>query len=440
MSTFAPAALDTAALAAELDRQDPLSHLRERFVIPEGVSYLCGNCLGLQPKATADHLREVMDGWAAMGFRAHFNQPHHWMSYDEQHLIGPMAGLIGALPSETALMNSLSVNLHLMMASFYRPEPWRYKILVEEGAFPSDQFVVDSQLRLRGLRRDDALIQVRRDEFTGLLDTQALLDTIERQGQEIALILLGNTSFRNGQVLDTEAITRAGHAQGCLVGFDLAHAVGNIELQLHDWGVDFAVWCTYKYLNAGPGSVGGCFVHERHHAQGPRQRLEGWWGNQAATRFHIAPDRRFDAIPGAQGWQLSSPPILSMAALRASLEIFTEAGMPALRRKSVQLGYYFQHLLDTMLAGHADSLTPRQPRERACQFTLRVHADARVLQQWLIERGVVCDVQSADVIRVTPVPLYNTFSDLHRLATGLAEYVRAHPRQDGHASGALLAA
>lgn len=410
--------------AEQMDRDDPLRAFRERFFLPENTAYLCGNCLGMQPRSTTDYLQEVLAGWSHMGFRAHFNAPHDWLSYEQRHLVGPMAEILGALPSETSLMNSLSVNLHLMMISFFRPEAARRKILIEDGAFPSDQFVLQSQLRLHGLSPDDSLEQIGSRSPSGLLDPRSIVSLIEERGHEFSLILLGNPSFRNGQVLDIEAITDAGHRRGCVVGFDLAHAVGNIELRLHEWDVDFAVWCNYKYMNAGPGSVGGCFVHERHAAAQERQRLEGWWGNRLDSRFNMGTNREFDAIRGAQGWQLSSPPILSMAALRASLEIFAEAGMANLRCKSMRMGDYLQDLLDTRLPGDCESRTPRDAHERGCQFTLKVRADARDLQRWLLERRIVVDVHGADLIRVAPVPLYNTYAEIYLLVDRLAEYAR----------------
>ena len=434
MSALRARDLDAAGeLAARLDAEDPLRAFRDRFRLPEGVAYLCGNCLGLQPRATGAYLEDVLAGWAQKGFRAHFSPPQNWLSYERDHLTATMADQVGALPVETALMNSLTVNLHLMLVSFYRPAPGRYKILIEEGAFPSDQFVVDSQLRLHGHDPDDAIIRIPRAADTGVLEHAEILSIIEQRGHEIALILLGNTCFRTGQVLDMESVSRAARREGCMVGFDLAHAVGNVELRLHDWGVDFAVWCTYKYLNAGPGSLGGCFVHQRHAEVAPLQRLEGWWGNEPDSRFPGDGRPYFRPQAGASGWQASSPPILAMAALRASLELFAEAGMRRVREKSVRLGEYLQGLLDEHVAGSCRSLTPRDPAQRGCQFTLQVKANPRELQTWLLERGVVCDVKGTDLIRVAPAPLYNGFVDLHRLVRGLKGYFAAHMGRTGHA-------
>jgi kynureninase len=316
-------------------------------------------------------------------------------------------------------MNSLTVNLHLMLTSFYRPQRNRYKILIEEGAFPSDQFAVHSQIKLHGYTPAQALVHILPSSETGYLSSDDIILQIEEQGDEFALILLGNTGFRNGQVLDMKSITQAGHNKNCIVGFDLAHAVGNIELKLHDWGVDFSVWCNYKYLNGGPGSLGGCFVHERYAHEADLPRLEGWWGNRQDSRFNMNIHSSFEAEHGAQGWQLSSAPVLSMAALRASLDIFTEAKMKRLRKKSVQLGNYLQFMLHKKLVNVSESITPHKPEERACQFTLKVKADSRELQSWLHERGIVCDAQGKNVIRVSPAPLYNSFSDIHRLITNL---------------------
>jgi kynureninase len=417
----------TRECAERLDRDDPLRDFATRFELPEDASYLCGNCLGLPPRSVRRALEEVVTGWAEKGFRAHFTAPERWVSYPEDHLIGPMAAIVGALPSETALMNSLSMNLHAMLVSFFRPTGARRKVLMEEGAFPSDQLVVDSQLRAHGLSADDCVVLVRRREDDGRLDPGALLDAIDRHGDELALVLLGDTCFRTGQALDLAPIAAAAKRKGCVVGFDLAHAVGNVALSLHDWGVDFAVWCTYKYLNGGPGGVGGCFVHERHFAGGqPLPRLEGWWGNEPAARFARDGRARFVPAPGAQGWQASSPPIVSMAALRESLAMFGDAGMDRLVAKSRRLGAYLQHLLDVKVPDACRSLTPRAPDERGCQFTLRFGRDARELQAWLLARGVVCDAQGSDMIRVAPVPLYNRFADVHRFVEALEAFFATH--------------
>jgi len=408
--------------AARLDALDPLRHFRDRFALPPDTTYLCGNCLGPPARAAEGYVQEVLASWSRKGFRAHFTSPENWLSYEAQHLTAFMAAIVGAEPHETTLMNSLSVNLHLLLVSFYRPEGRRRLILVEDGAFPSDQFVIDSHLRLRGLESETTLLRLERAPDTGLLDEAELQRVLEARGDEIALVLLGNTCFRTGQVLDIAAICAAAHEQGCMVAFDLAHAVGNVELELHRWGVDFAVWCTYKYLNGGPGSLGGCFVHERHGREVPLQRLEGWWGNEPSSRFPGALRATFRPAEGAAAWQLSSPPIVAMAALRPSLGIFADAGMSAIRRKSLLLGAYGISLIDTWLPGLCRVLTPREPSRRGCQLTVAVKADPRELQTWLIERGVVCDAFGVDKIRIAPAPLYNTFSDVHRFVTRLAEY------------------
>ncbi len=412
----------TRALADRLDGEDPLRAFRDRFALPQGMTYLCGNCLGLPPRATRQHLDDVLDEWSQRGFRAHFTPPQRWLSYETDHLTSTMAALIGAQPREIALMNSLTVNLHLLMVSFFRPRGARHKILLEQGAFPSDQFVVDAQLRLHGLDPDTAIVTVRRSPDSGILSVAEIVETIEKQGHELALVLLGNSCFRTGQVLDTEAIAQAARQKGCLVGLDLAHAVGNVPLRVHDWNVDFAVWCTYKYLNAGPGSVGGAFVHERHLGAPGLQRLEGWWGNEPASRFPGGGRQHFEPQASARAWALSSPPVLSMAALRASLDLFAEASMDRLREKSLHLGSYLLFLLDEELGSVCRTVTPRDPAGRGCQFTLEVKTDSHSLQAWLLERGVVCDVLGADKIRVAPAPLYNGFADVHRLVTNLKEY------------------
>jgi kynureninase len=413
-----------------MDQEDPLREFRDRFEIPKDVIYLAGNCVGLQPRRAHRYIQDVLSGWANNGFRAYFTEPDPWLSYEDKYLTEPMAEVIGALPIETASMNGLTVNLHLMLISFYRPVAGREKILMEEDAFQSDRYAIDSQIRWHGRHALDVIVPASRSRDTGLLDVDQIVSLIEERGDEVALILLSNANFKSGQVLDMARITEAGHRKGCVVGFDLAHAVGNIELRLHEWGVDFAVWCNYKYMNGGPGCVGGCFVHERHADSPQSQRLQGWWGNRLSSRFNFTAGEGFEATPGARGWQLTTPPLLPMAVLRASLEIFAEAKMHRLRQKSIRLGNYMQLLLDEHLTDECQSLTPRNPDERGCQFTLKVRTDPKVLQTWLLERGVVCDAHGSDMIRIAPVPLYNSFTDVHRAVCLLQAYF------DGRGGGA----
>jgi kynureninase len=413
--------------ARQLDRDDPLAGYREQFEIPirpdgQPVIYLAGNSLGLMPKAVRTAVGEELDAWAAHAVDGHFEGKHPWYPYHEMFRASA-ARLVGGLPGECVMMNGLTVNLHLMMVSFYRPTPQRYKILIEDAAFPSDVYAVQSQLRCHGFDPADALLVARPRDGEHLIRHEDIQRIITEQGDQIALILFGGVNYYTGQVFDLPAITRAGHAQGCVVGFDLAHAAGNIPLRLHDWDVDFACWCTYKYLNCGPGSVAGCFVHERHAANVDLPRFAGWWGNDPATRFRMHLNETFVPVPSADAWQLSNPPILSLAALRASLAIFDEVGMDALREKSLRLTGYLRFLLDRVNQSGAtrvdralayDVITPR---EHGCQLSILVHAEnPKGLQKALQEAGVVSDFRPPNVVRVAPVPLYNTFHEVWRFA------------------------
>lgn len=397
--------------ARELDRQDPLAALRERFHIPktengEDCIYLCGNSLGLQPLSTRAALLQELEDWRTLGVEGHFQAKNPWMPYHE-FLTESYARLVGALPSEVVAMNSLTVNLHLLMVSFYRPTPERYKIIIEGGAFPSDQYAVKSQLEFHGFDPKDGLVELTPREGEHTLRRDDILTAIEREGPRTALVLLGGVNYYTGQFYPLEAVTRAAHAQGCLVGFDLAHAVGNVPLRLHDWGPDFACWCSYKYLNSGPGSLAGAFVHQRHE-QTERPRFAGWWGHDKESRFKMGPD--FRPIPGAEGWQLSNPPILSLAAVKASLEIFDEVGMKALREKSLKLTGFLLELLQGHDGFHI--MTPTTEDDRGCQLSLVVEKNGRRVFDALTESGVVCDWREPDCIRIAPVPLYNSFGDV----------------------------
>ena len=413
--------------AAALDRNDKLASYRQRFHIPqhEGKDeiYLCGNSLGLQPRNAERYVREELEDWQRFGVKGHFEGRRPWLPYHEQ-FSEPTARLVGAKPLEVVNMNSLTVNLHLMMTSFYRPSRERHKILIERGAFPSDRYAVESQVRLHGFDPDTSLVELAArsgEPFIPVEEIEALLQT---EGREIALVMLPGVQYYSGQAFDLTRITRAGHAAGCRVGFDLAHAVGNIPLQLHDSGADFAVWCNYKYMNSGPGAVAGCFVHERHARGFDLPRLAGWWGHEKASRFRMGPE--FVPMQGAEGWQLSNPPVLGLAPLLASLEIFDEAEMPALREKSLLLTAYLEFLLEEKLDEHIDILTTPDPVQRGCQLSLRLHkgrdAARRVFEQ-LEEAGVTGDWREPDVIRVAPVPLYNSFTDVFGFVEILAGLV-----------------
>ena len=403
--------------ATVLDGRDPLQGFRDRFLIPrhdgDEQAYFCGNSLGLQPRAVRDALLQELDDWAALGVEAHFRGKHPWMPYHGELRDG-LASLVGARPSEVVAMNSLTTNLHLLMVSFYRPTPERPAILIEAGAFPSDRYGVQSQVRFHGFDPDTDVIELAGDEPDGTISMQAIERVLAEHGHRIALVLWPGVQYRTGQAFDLEAITRLAHARGCVVGFDLAHAAGNLPLALHDSRADFAAWCHYKYVNAGPGAVAGAFVHERH-ARTDRPRFAGWWGHDQATRFRMGP--QFVPTPGADGWQLSNPPILALAPVRVSLELFAEAGMDRLRAKSLQLTGYLERRVREELADTLQIVTPREPERRGCQLSLRVaggREHGRALFEFLESRGVVGDWREPDVIRISPVPLYNRFADVDR--------------------------
>jgi kynureninase len=415
--------------ALDLDATDPLASFRERFYLPAGHdgtprTYLCGNSLGLQPRDAGDIVEQELDAWADLAVDGHFREEAPWYSYHEL-LREPMARIVGARPDEVVAMNGLTANLHLMMVSFYRPTAERHRILIEDCAFPSDNYAVRSQLRFHGYDPGEALIVARPRPGEAVLRTDDIVDLLEEEGDGIALVLLGGVNYYTGQAFDLPRITAAARDRGCTVGFDLAHAAGNVPLRLHDWDVDFAVWCTYKYLNAGPGSVAGCFVHRRHGSDRALPRFAGWWGNDPETRFRMHLEEEFVPREGADGWQLSNPPILAMAPLRASLEIFDEAGMESLRAKSERLTGYLEYLVDRIPTRRFEILTPREPSQRGCQLSIRVHEHAQELFRMLVEQGFVGDYRPPGVIRVAPVPLYNTYRDVWRFARALAHDVGA---------------
>ena len=426
----APADWTTGSSTAQsLDADDPLAHFRARFLFPRGPDgakqvYLVGNSLGLATSSTKDYVDTELDRWAALGVAGHFSGDLAWAPY-HRLLTEQMSTIVGGRDEEVVVMGSLTANLHLLMVSFYRPNPERHKILIEDHAFPSDHFAAASQIRQRGYDPETSLVVLKPRPGEDLLRHEDLLDTISRWGPELALVLLPGVQYYTGQVLPMADITRAAHAVGARVGFDLAHAAGNVCLDLHDWGVDFAVWCTYKYLNAGPGAVGGMFVHNRHVADQDLPKLLGWWGTNPERRFEMA--TTFEAIPTVESWQLSNAPILSMASLRASLDVFDEAGgMTALRHKSEQQIAYLDYLLEEVIGDRAVSITPRALERRGCQFALRVaeRFDGPTVYEELERRGVACDWRYPDVIRVAPVPLYNSFADIHRFVTILDGLLR----------------
>ncbi|NIR49956.1 kynureninase [candidate division KSB1 bacterium] len=408
----------TQSYANKLDEQDPLARYRDLFFIPKSEKgkdciYFSGNSLGLQPKNAKEYVEQELDDWAKLAVEAHFEAKHPWLPYHE-FLAEQMAQLVGASPFEVVVMNSLTVNLHLMLVSFYQPTATRHKIVMEDRAFPSDQYAVKSQIKFRGFDPKTSLIELKPRPGESTLRTEDIETFIEKEGDTVALILLGGINYYTGQAFEMHRITQAGHKRGCLVGFDLAHAAGNLRLNLHDWDVDFAVWCSYKYLNAGPGAVAGCFVNERFANRSDIPRLAGWWGQNKETRFQMGPD--FEPIPGAEGWQISNPAILPMATLRASMDIFSEIGMEKLRAKSERLTGYLEFLLNQQQNDRVHIITPEHPGQRGCQLSIRVQEEGMALYEKLRANGVACDWRQPDVIRVAPVPLYNEFMDVYRFA------------------------
>ena len=410
---------NTADFALSLDAKDELRTYRDTFHIPlqkngEEHIYMCGNSLGLQPKRTKEFLNQELEDWANFGVEGHFHAKNPWMPYHE-FLAESYAKIVGAKPTEVVAMNTLTVNLHLMMVSFYKPTENRHKVIIEGDAFPSDIYAVESQIKHHGFSPGTSLIKLRPRDGEFAIRTEDIQTIIEREGDEISLIMLGGVNYYTGQVFDFESITKLGQAKGINIGFDLAHAAGNIKLELHKWGVDFAVWCSYKYLNSGPGSVAAAFVHEKHHATN-LDRFAGWWGHNKEDRFKM-PDS-FNPIQSAEGWQLSNPPILSLAAIRASLSIFDEVGMDKLVAKSKELTNYLLYLLNTTDTDRIEIITPE---ERGCQLSIRVKNGNKNLFDAITEKGVVADWREPDVIRVAPVPLYNSFKDVFNFYSILKE-------------------
>lgn len=419
------------AFAQKLDAADPLRHMREQFHFPKAADgqdeiYLVGNSLGLQPKRTETYLAEFLRDWRELGVRGHFEPKHAWLPYHE-FLTDASAELVGAKLVEVVCMNSLTVNLHLLMASFYRPTSTRFKILIEDHAFPSDHYAVESQIRFHGFDPAAALVVIKPRDGEHCIRHEDLVATIEREGPSLALIMLPGVQYYSGEVFDMQGIVEAGHKVGAHVGFDLAHAAGNIVMHLHDWNVDFAAWCSYKYLNSGAGSVAGAFVHERHVARTDIPRLAGWWGHDKKTRFQMGP--HFQPIPSAESWQCSNPPILSLAAVRASLDTFAEAGgIHPLREKSLKLTGFLRFLLETEFKGDIDIITPYEPRRHGAQLSLNIDLHgmkAKDVQKKLEAQGVACDFREPNVMRVAPTPLYNRFEDCYRFVQMLKATVPA---------------
>ena len=409
---------NTLEFAKQADQQDPLAQFRERFLIPQmngkDTVYFTGNSLGLQPKTTRAYIQQELDDWAAYGVEGHFHAKNPWFSY---HEIFPekVSKIVGALPEEVVVMNQLTVNLHLLMVSFYRPTKQRFKIICEAKAFPSDQYAIETQLKFHGYSLQDALVEIAPREGEHTMRTEDILTAIETHKDSLALVLFGGVNYYSGQVLDMKTITEATHKAGAIAGFDLAHAAGNIPLELHNWEVDFACWCSYKYMNSGPGGVAGAFVHQKHLGNKELPRFAGWWGHTKETRFLMQPG--FDPIPTAEGWQLSNAPVLSMAAHKASIDIFDEAGMPALVKKGRAMSGYLQFIINEMNEAAdqkvVEVITPASEAERGCQVSLLMLVRGKEIFKTLMERGVIADWREPNVIRIAPVPLYNRFEDVY---------------------------
>ena len=409
--------------AVQQDLLDELSEYREQFHIPKDENgkdwlYFTGNSLGLQPKSTKNYINQELDDWANLGVEGHFEAKNPWITYHE-FLTDSMAKIVGAKPIEVVVMNTLTTNLHLLMVSFYQPTKTKFKIVIESDAFPSDRYAVESQLKFHGYHPEYSVILWEPREGEELLRIEDLETILNEQGDEIALLLIGGVNYYTGQYLDLKKIATLGHAKDCMVGIDLAHGVGNIQPNLHDSKVDFAAWCTYKYLNSGPGSLAGLFVHEKHAYNKDLKRFAGWWNHNKETRFNMR--QPFDVMAGAEGWQLSNPPILSMAAIKASLDMFNEVGMEALREKSLKLTSYFEFLINELNNDKIRIITPSNPEERGCQLSIQVKNADKSLHQKLTDAHIITDWREPDVIRCAPTPLYNTFEDVYRMVEKLKE-------------------
>ncbi|OSZ80238.1 kynureninase [Chitinophagaceae bacterium IBVUCB2] len=420
---------NTIEFAKDLDANDTLKSFRQKFFIPqhEGKDcvYLTGNSLGLQAKSTSGYVQQELDDWAKLGVEGHFHAKNPWMPY---HEIFPkqLSKIVGCKENEVVVMNQLTVNLHLLMVSFYHPTKQRYKIICEAKAFPSDQYAFETQAKYHGFDPAEAVIEVSPREGEHTLRTEDILATIREHGDSTAVVLFGGVNYYTGQLFDMKAITKAAHEVGAYAGFDLAHAAGNVELHLHDWDVDFACWCSYKYLNSGPGGVAGAYINEKHVSNKDLPRFAGWWGYKKETRFKM--EKGFEAIPTAEGWQLSNAPVLSMAAHKASLDIFEEAGMERLHEKRKKLFEYLLFIIDSCNSKAADKImeviTPRDEKERGCQVSMLMLKNGKEIFNVLTEQGVIADWREPNVIRVAPVPLYNSFEDIYRFGEIIQSIVK----------------
>jgi kynureninase len=415
---------NTLAFAQEKDSQDPLRKYRDEFFFPnfagEGMIYFTGNSLGLQPKRTKGYIQQELDDWGKWGVEGHFHAENPWFSYHEL-LTSKAAKIVGAIDKEVVITHSLTTNLHLLMVSFYRPEGKRKKILCEGKAFPSDQYALESQVKFHGYSTEEAIVEIFPREGEHLIREEDILEKITEVGEELALVMIGGVNYYTGQLFDMKTITDAGHNVGATVGFDLAHAAGNVELKLHDWGVDFAAWCTYKYLNSSPGGVSGIFVHERHANNPNLPRFAGWWGHDKAERFQMKPG--FKPMEGADGWQLSNAPILGMAAHLASLDLFEEAGMEKISNKRDDLTAYLEFVINEISSknekANFEIITPKNPNKRGAQLSILAHGQGKSLFDVMSKSGVVADWREPNVIRIAPAPLYNSYEDVYHFGQKL---------------------
>ena len=408
---------NTLEFAKKLDSQDQLHKYQDQFIFPQvngkKVIYFTGNSLGLQPKRSKEYVDEVMNDWANLAVEGHFYSEKPWWDYHER-FANPLSKIVGALPTEVTVMNTLTVNLHLLMVSFYRPTKTRYKIICEEKAFPSDQYMFQSQVHFHGYKPEDAIVEIKRRNGEHNIRLEDVAAKIEEVGEELALVLIGGVNYYTGQVFDMKTITAAGHKAGAYVGWDLAHAAGNIKLELHDWNVDFAAWCSYKYMNSGPGNASGCFIHEKHHNNIDLPRFAGWWGHNKERRFKMEP--KFDPVRGADGWQISNLPVLSLAPYLAAVEMFDEIGMDVLIKKRDNITSYLEfilHEIDKEVVSSFEIITPSNPAERASQLSVLLHGEGSSLFDYLMKKGVITDWREPNVIRLAPVPLYTSYEDMY---------------------------
>ncbi|WP_150452072.1 kynureninase [Arenibacter lacus] len=403
------------SFAQELDAADPLGKYRDQFHFPkvkgEDVIYFTGNSLGLQPKRTQEYVNEIMTDWREMAVEGHFKADKAWWDYHER-LAAPLAKVVGAKPQEITVMNTLTVNLHLLMVSFYRPSATRFKIICEEKAFPSDQYMLNSQVKFHGLNPEDSIVTIKKREGEHFWRTEDVLDKIKEVGQELALVLMGGVNYYNGQVFNMQEITKVAKEQGAMVGWDLAHGAGNVNLKLHDWGVDFAAWCSYKYMNAGPGNASGVYINEQYLNRNDLPRMEGWWGTKKETRFLMEPE--FQPMENADAWQISNPPVLALAPYLASLEMFEEVGMEALIQKREVLVKYLEYILQEIAKETNANFQVITPEDRGCQLSVLLHGQGKELFHYLMDMGVVVDWREPNVIRLAPAPFYCSFADMYR--------------------------